>query len=55
MTALAAVTRAHDPAAFFVVFGIFVLLSVVLAFFVVRFAIRLNRERDAGARRRPGQ
>ena len=38
----------HDPVAFVVVFGIFVLLSLVLAFFVVRFALKLQRERNAG-------
>lgn len=53
MTALAAASGAHDPAAFFIGFGIFVLLSVVLAFFVVRFSVKLNRERTAGLGRRP--
>jgi hypothetical protein len=53
MTVLTSVAGTHDPASFFVVFGIFVLLSVVLVFFVVRFALKLSRERAAGAGRRP--
>jgi hypothetical protein len=53
MKALTAVAGTHDPASFFVVFGIFVVLSLVLVFFVVRFAVKLNRERASGGRDRP--
>jgi LPXTG-motif cell wall-anchored protein len=47
-----AATGTHDHTAF-VVFGIFVLLAIVLAIFVVRFAVKLNRERQAGTTPRP--
>ena len=53
MTAVTAVAGAHDPTAFFVVFGIFLLLLIALAFFVVRFALKLQRERNAGNAPRP--
>jgi heme/copper-type cytochrome/quinol oxidase subunit 2 len=46
-----AVSGAHDPTLFVVVFGIFLLLSAVLAVFVVRFAVKLNRERSPGGPR----
>jgi hypothetical protein len=51
--AATATGAAHDPVAFFVVFGVFVLLCVVLVFFVARFAVKLNRGRTAGNLRRP--
>ena len=50
---------AHDPAAFVVTFAVFLLLSLVLIGFVVRFAVKLDRARKAAAadkgrpRRRP--
>jgi hypothetical protein len=47
MTFVTAAGGTHDQTAF-VVFGIFVLLAIVLALFVVRFAVKLNRERNAG-------
>lgn len=51
MTVMTAAAGTHYPALFVVVFGFFVLLSVVLAVFVVRFAVKLNRERTAGGPR----
>jgi hypothetical protein len=49
VTALLAAAATHDRAGF-VVFGIFVLLAIVLALFVVRFAVKLNRDRGAGSK-----
>ncbi len=37
-----------------IVFGLFVVAMVVLAFFVIRFAIRLDRKARATRRRPPG-
>ncbi|HXY45399.1 MAG TPA: hypothetical protein VEH29_14510 [Acidimicrobiales bacterium] len=48
---------AHHPAAFVATFTVFVVLSLVLIGFVVRFAVKLDRSRKAaaarGRRRRP--
>jgi hypothetical protein len=52
--AATAATGTHNHA-FIAVFGFFLLLSVTLAFFIVRFAVKLSRDRPGRTPRRPGR
>jgi hypothetical protein len=46
-----ALLAAGTPVAFVVMFGVFILLVLALGVFVVRFAIRLNRQRPGATPR----
>lgn len=54
MIGVMAATGTHDHA-FIAVFGFFLLLSLTLAFFIVRFAVKLSRDRPGRAPRQPGR
>jgi hypothetical protein len=54
VTAVAAASGTHDHA-FVIVFGLFLVLSLTLGFFVVRFAVTLRRDRPGRAPRRTGR